>query len=687
MDIGQVSRMMVQPFLSEVQFNIMFKDSKDMVFFMKKKDEDFEYVYTNTAASRLFDVAPCGKTVAEIMPKHLAKTILHYYHLAVETKGQQNFQDYDYYTNEVRKHETTVFPIFVHDEIFILAISKEIAFDRDLQDKYLFMRSVFFKTFLSTVLISNDLMFLEANERFIDDFGICAKSMQGQPFLSLPLIREPYVAEWQSYLTDAQSGDNFTSKIVKFIDKENKIRSFTATFSPLANENGSVIAIFLILQEITDFIEQQKELRETSHGLAIIKNAINNAVELSIIDSDKKIIDLNDRFIARTGYTREELIGQTHDVLDSGYHPPEFGEKMWDTLRQGDIWQGEICNRSKQGELYWVETTIIPLVNADGEIDSYFSVNYDSSDKRRLMAELQNIERTFRMITENMNDFIVIMDENGVIEYASPSYAHTFEYVEEELIGKSYSSFLTRESEATWLSELKNVERNEMTIELALQTKKGRIIWTEGKYKAAKDERKENAYQIIMVSREITERKKLENSLRFMAYHDNLTQLPNRRYLEEEFPRVLNFAKENARSIAVLYIDGDNFKAINDRYGHDVGDEFIKLTGERIAASIRASDFAVRVGGDEFVVILADLSIIENERKKVINDIIARIQENLLLGAIIQGNHFKPTVSIGASYYPDHATTLEMLLENADKALYKAKMVEKNGFKIYDDVQ
>lgn len=91
-----------------------------------------------------------------------------------------------------------------------------------------------------------------------------------------------------------------------------------------------------------------------------------------------------------------------------------------------------------------------------------------------------------------------------------------------------------------------------------------------------------------------------------MAYHDNLTQLPNRRYLEEEFPRVLNFAKENARSIAVLYIDGDNFKAINDRYGHDVGDEFIKLTGERIAASIRASDFVVRVGGDEFVVILAD---------------------------------------------------------------------------------
>lgn len=71
----------------------------------------------------------------------------------------------------------------------------------------------------------------------------------------------------------------------------------------------------------------------------------------------------------------------------------------------------------------------------------------------------------------------------------------------------------------------------------------------------------------------------------------------------------------------------------------------------------------------------------------MINDIIARIQENLLLGAIIQGNHFKPTVSIGASYYPDHATTLETLLENADKALYKAKMVEKNGFKIYDDVQ
>ncbi|WP_081796969.1 diguanylate cyclase domain-containing protein [Bacillus ndiopicus] len=679
--------MMVQPFLSEIQFNIMFKDSKDMVFFMKKRGDDFEYLYVNTVASLLFDTAPCGKTVSELMPKKPANMILNYYNLAVETKEQRNFQDYDYYTNEVRKHETTIFPIFFNNEIFILAISKEIAFDRDLQDKYLFMRSVFFKTFLSTVLISSDLTFLEANERFIDDFGICAKSMQGQPFLNLPLIREPYVSEWQHYLADAQKGDNFTSKIVKFIDKENKVRSFTATFSPLIDESGSVIAIFLILQEITDFIEQQKELRETSHGLAIIKNAINNAVELSIVDGNRKIIDLNDRFMARTGYTREELIGQTHDILDSGYHPPEFGKKMWETLRQGEIWQGEICNRSKYGELYWVDTTIIPLMNAAGEIDSYFSVNYNASDKRRLMIELQNIERTFRIITENMNDFIVIMDDNGIIQYVSPSYVRTFKYSEEELIGKNYSSFLTQESEGTWLSQLKNMERSEMTIELALQAKTGDIIWTEGKYKAAKNERKEDTYQIIMVSREITERKKLENSLRFMAYHDNLTQLPNRRYLEKEFPRVLHFAKENARSIAVLYIDGDNFKDVNDQYGHDVGDEFIKLTGERIASSIRASDFAVRVGGDEFVVVLADLSIIENERKKVIKDIIARIQENLQFGADIQGNHFKPTVSIGASYYPDHATTLEALLENADKALYKAKTVEKNGFKIYDDVQ
>lgn len=678
---------MIQPFLSENQFNIIFKDSKDMVFFMKKKGEDFEYLYVNTAARHLFEMEPNGKMVSEIMPQNLAETILKYYNLAVTTKEQQNFQDYDYYTNEVRKHETTVFPIFSEGEVFILGIAKEIAFDRDLQDKYLFMRSIFFKTFLSTVLISSDLKFLEANERFIDDFGICLAKMQGQSFLSLPLIQEPYVKEWESYLNDAQNGDNFTSKIVKFIDKANQTRSFTATFAPFTSENGDVIAIFLILQEVTDFIEQQKELRETSHGLAIIKNAINNAIELSIIDVDRKIIDLNDRFAARTGYAREELIGQTHDILDSGYHPPEFGENMWAKLRRGEIWQGEICNRSKQGETYWVDTTIIPLTNAAGEIDSYFSVNYSVSEKKRLMIELQNNERTFRIITENMNDFIVIMDMDGTIQYVSPSYIRIFQYTEDELIGQNYASFLTEESEVIWRSQLKNMQCNDMTIELALQTKNGDIVWTEGKYQTAKENGKENAFQIIMVSREITERKKMENSLRFMAYHDNLTQLPNRRYLEKEFPRVLNAAQNNMRSIAVLYIDGDNFKSINDQYGHDVGDEFIKLTGERIAASIRSSDFAVRVGGDEFVVILAELSIIEAERKRMTQDIIARIQHNLQLGADIQGNHFKPTVSIGVSYYPDHATTLESLLENADKALYKAKTVEKNGFKIYDDVQ
>ena len=534
----------MQSLLSENQLNILFNQSKDFVFLCKKTDGDYTYVYINEAATHIFQENVVGKKLSEIRSPELNDLILKYYDMALETNVQQNFQDYTSFQSEVRKYETTVIPVVDGEDRYVLAITKEIAFERDLQDKYLFMRSVFFKTFLSTVLISKDLKLLEANSAFIQTFNIDIEKMRGNDFLDFAFIAEDSKDELKKYLFDAQQGDHFTTKLLRFIDREGLFRSFTATFSPLMQDE-KVAAVFIILQDVTEYMEQEKALIQASHGLETFKGAINSAAAISISDTTGRIVDVNDLFVERMGYTKEEIIGQTHQLLNSRYHSPEFFQDLWTAITSGEVWRGEICNKDKFGVRHWNETTIIPLLDMNGKINRYLAVYFNVSEKKNMMAQLRNIERTFRVITENINDLIVIMCEDGIISYASPSYVRLLGYGEKELVGKFYSQFLDEESLQVWEEVLENLKENvyEQTVELKLKSKQGHGLWTEGHYNAVFSNDFNGRCQIIMVSREITERKEREGKLIFMAYHDGLTNLPNRRFLNKEFPHIIEKAK------------------------------------------------------------------------------------------------------------------------------------------------
>ncbi|MGM9944116.1 MAG: PAS domain S-box protein [Lysinibacillus sp.] len=673
----------MQSLLSEKQLNMLFNKSKDFVFLCQKTDGDYTYVYINEAASEIFQENVVGKKLSEIRSVELTDLIVKYYNMALATNTQQNFQDYTSFKSEVRKYETTVIPVIDDEDQYVLAITKEIAFERDLQDKYLFMRSVFFKTFLSTVLISKDSKLLEANSAFIETFNIDIEKMRGKDFLNFNFIDQDTKEELKKYLFDAQQGDHFTTKLIRFIDREGITRSFTATFSPLMQEE-EVAAVFIILQDVTEYIEQEKALRQTSHGLETFKRALNSAADISITDTNGRIVFVNDRYVERVGYTREEIIGQTHQLVNSRYHPPEFFQNLWTTISGGEVWRGEICNRDKFGVTYWNDTTIIPLTDVNGTIVQYLGVYFNVSEKKRMMTQLRNVERTFRVITENTNDLIVITSEDGIISYASPSYVRLLGYEEEELLGKFYSQFLDEESLQDWNAVLKNLQDNarEQKVELKLKSKQGDYLWTEGNYNAVFSNDHYGRCQIIMLSREITERKERENRLMFMAYHDSLTNLPNRRYLNKEFPHLIEKAKARYESIAIVYLDGDNFKEVNDIHGHDVGDEFIRQFSKALMKSVSLDDLVVRAGGDEFILVLTNLSRNEELQLKQIQAFIERVRNKLHEGWYIDNHFFQPTSSMGIAFYPKHGETLEKLVDLADQALCESKTKRKNSYKI-----
>ena len=176
---------------------------------------------------------------------------------------------------------------------------------------------------------------------------------------------------------------------------------------------------------------------------------------------------------------------------------------------------------------------------------------------------------------------------------------------------------------------------------------------------------------------DISARKALEEELKQMAFHDDLTDLPNRKALDRHIEKALARSKRHHHNFTLMFIDLDDFKIVNDTLGHDAGDMLLKDVVTRLEACIREEDLVARIGGDEFIVVF------EETNKDEIEQIANRILENVSKPYFINENEAKISLSIGVSMYPDDGETKQSLIENADKAMYFAKNNGKNNYKLY----
>ncbi|ABO49880.1 diguanylate cyclase/phosphodiesterase with PAS/PAC and GAF sensor(s) [Desulforamulus reducens MI-1] len=185
-----------------------------------------------------------------------------------------------------------------------------------------------------------------------------------------------------------------------------------------------------------------------------------------------------------------------------------------------------------------------------------------------------------------------------------------------------------------------------------------------------------NLYQAAQ--QELAERKRIEEILRYLAYHDSLTELPNRTLFNDRLSMALNQAHRNKNKLAVMFLDLDHFKKVNDTLGHDIGDQLLKGIAQRFSKLLRKGDTIARIGGDEFTILLHNITRAENA------SIVADKIIDTLANPWIIGNHeFHITTSIGIALYPDDGTDAESLLKNADAAMYQAKEMGRNNYQFY----
>jgi diguanylate cyclase (GGDEF)-like protein/PAS domain S-box-containing protein len=322
------------------------------------------------------------------------------------------------------------------------------------------------------------------------------------------------------------------------VTRRDEIGDLAKSFNAMAQE---------LEVEITERERREVELRKLS---LVVEQS---PATIVITDKEGSIEYVNHKFTELTGYSPEEVIGGNPRILKSGKTPSEEYKRLWETITSGGIWRGELCNKKKNGELYWESVSISP-----------------------------------------------IKDSKNIITH------------------------------------------------------------------------------FIAIKEDITERKQAEERIRQLAYYDPLTGLPNRVLYNDRLSLALAHAQRTGETLAVLFLDLDRFKDINDTLGHSIGDQLLKAVAERLTDSLRKEDTATRQGGDEFTLLLPGMTQAE-DAARVAQKILEAVRKPLTLG----GHELNITTSIGVALYPADGEDGETLLKNVDTAMYHAKELGRNNYQFF----
>jgi diguanylate cyclase (GGDEF)-like protein/PAS domain S-box-containing protein len=428
-------------------------------------------------------------------------------------------------------------------------------------------------------------------------------------------------------------------------------------------------------------VEEAARASEARKG-AILETALDCVI---VIDHQGRVLEFNPAAEETFGYPREQVLGEEMAEL---IIPPSFRDPHRRALErvvatgEGRLLDQRLELRAMRsdGSEFPVELAITRIEGPDPPL--FAGYLRDITERQRAEAALRESEERFRLIVEGAHDYAIFMlDPEGRVESWNAGAARTTGYMAHEMIGEHYSRLFPPEE----------IQRGKLDIELGTAAGEGRFedegwrirkdgsrFWANTIATPVRDEAGE-LKGFVKVIRDVTERKRLAEQLAHQALHDPLTGLPNRTLFLDRVELALGRSRRSGAKVALLFVDLDRFKLINDSLGHAAGDELLVALAERFRKVMRPGDTIARFGGDEFTILCED---VDGDRDAVA--IAQRMREAVEAPFTVEEREVYVTASVGIAVgHTDHDTP-DSLINDADAAMYRAKELGKGRHEVFD---
>ncbi|MEI4770600.1 sensor domain-containing diguanylate cyclase [Psychrobacillus sp. FJAT-51614] len=404
--------------------------------------------------------------------------------------------------------------------------------------------------------------------------------------------------------------------------------------------------------------------------LELVWNNTNDAI--FTIGYDGRILSANPSFTSILGWEQVDFTEVNCFPFFTNMTPEEH-EQQLSLFKQGqDIPYYVTKRKRKDGKVLDILASYRAINN--GEVLAV-GMYKDFTEQMSIQRKLQASEDCYRNLVEFIPDAIFVENNGKIVFVNSPGVHLVGALSAKDVLGQSIWQYIITDDQAEFERKVLQAKKTNEPIVEQFKRLDGKIIWAEIIAMSIFFEG-ESVIQVLL--RDVTLKKNYEEQLEFLAFHDPLTGLTNRRAFTDLMIKSIDEARIHERMLAILYIDIDKFKEINDSLGHDIGDELLKQFAKRLKEHVREQDILCRVGGDEFLVLIDGIK----ERKDIL-DVVDRLHTAFQVPYHINGMKILTTSSIGISCFPDNGNDSKSLILHADRALYKAKE-KRNHFVFYN---
>lgn len=446
--------------------------------------------------------------------------------------------------------------------------------------------------------------------------------------------------------------------------------------NPLDEYNALYKLAFIDISLVFDINIYSDRQDSTLYLNSIVEHAADGLIT---IDESGAILFFNNTAASMFGYSSNEMNGKNIKMLMADYYAlqhDKFIRRFIDSGASKVLGEGmrEVLGKHKDGHDFPLDISISEV--KIGNKRSFIGVLRDCTDRKKDQSQMLKLSRAI----EQSADSIIITNYSGVIEYVNPSFSEVTGYSAAEAIGRTPNILKSGlQDDEFYKSMWKAILKGRVFRDVVINRKRdGSIYYEEKTITPLVDEHTGSVTHFISTGKDITDRMQAQQRLHYLAYYNALTELPNRSLYLERLNTAVTRAERHHNMLAVLILNMDRFKVINDTLGHEIGDSLLKEFTRRLSGLLRKEDTVAHLGGDTFAILIEEVKNIDD-----IPDFIRKIQTLFENSFNPSGYELYTSVSIGVSIYPQDGLDSSTLVRNAEVAMYRVKSAGRNGYQFY----